>query len=108
MEYFKELQATKIFKDASEFECQAMMYCFKTRFVWFEKGENIVKQGDEIQDIFIILKGSAIVQNIDNDLFNTDFISIESARYIGIYVYFKLQLLGFCFGSYHMNYSVYK
>ena len=37
LEYFKELSATKIFEMATEFECQAMMYCFKTRFVNFEK-----------------------------------------------------------------------
>lgn len=65
MEYFKELSATKIFEMATEFECQAMMYCFKTRFVNFEKNKCIVKQGEPIQDLVLILKGSATVESVD-------------------------------------------
>lgn len=66
MEYFKEIKATKIFKDASEFECQAMMFCFKTRFKMFNKNAKIVNQGDKMDDVILILKGSAIAQNIDS------------------------------------------
>lgn len=65
MEYFQELKATKIFDFASEFDCQAMMFCFKTRFKTFDKNENIITQGNRIEDIILILKGSGIVENID-------------------------------------------
>lgn len=66
MEHFSELKATKIFKDANEFECQAMMFCFKTRFKTVDKNEIIVSQGDELENIILILKGSVIAQNIDS------------------------------------------
>ncbi len=66
MEYYNELKNTKIFSSATEFECQAMMFCFKTRFKTFAKNSNIINQGDPMDDIVLILKGSALVQNVDN------------------------------------------
>lgn len=65
MEYFNELKATKIFSSASEFECQAMMFCFKTRFKTFDKNEKIITQGERMEDIILLLKGSAYVENTD-------------------------------------------
>lgn len=65
MEYFKELKETKIFKDANEFEMQAMMFCFKTRFKIFNKNEKIINQGDSIEDTILIVKGGAIIENVD-------------------------------------------
>ena len=66
MEYFSELSKTKIFNMATEFECQAMMFCFKTRFKTFDKNQSIVSQGDAMEDLVLILKGSANVENIDS------------------------------------------
>lgn len=66
MEHYKELQATTIFKDATEFECQAMMFCFKTRFVYFEKNQKIINQGDPLNEVVLMLKGSAIVEHVDS------------------------------------------
>ena len=66
MEYFKELKSTKIFSEATEFECQAMMFCFKTRFKTYNKNDVIVEQGDKMEDIILVLKGSVIAQNIDS------------------------------------------
>lgn len=65
MKYFQELSETKIFKDSLEFECQAMMYCFKTRFKTVDKNEKIITQGDEMTDVVLLVKGSAIAQNVD-------------------------------------------
>ncbi len=65
MEHFKELKATKIFKDADEFDCQAMMFCFKTRFKTFLKNEPILKQGEPVDEVAIILKGAGIVEHCD-------------------------------------------
>ncbi len=65
MEYFKDLKETKIFKDASEFEAQALMFCLKTRFKFFNKNDKIVSQGDPIEDTILIVKGGAIVEHID-------------------------------------------
>ena len=66
MEYFEELKSTKIFNSATEFECQAMMFCFKTRFKTFDKNQSIIKQGDKMEDIILILKGSGNVENVDS------------------------------------------
>ncbi len=65
MEHFLDLKAAKIFKDANESECQAMMYCFKTRFKRFEKKDVIVSQGEPFDDVILIVKGSAKVENTD-------------------------------------------
>lgn len=66
MEYFSILKSTKIFRDANEFECQAMMYCFKTKFKTFDKNEKIVTEGDPVTDVVMVLKGSANVLNEDD------------------------------------------
>lgn len=66
MEHYEELKNTKIFASATEFECQAMMFCFKTRFKIFNKHEHIVEQGQNMEEVMMILKGGAIVENIDS------------------------------------------
>lgn len=66
MEYFKELSQTKIFAYSNEFECQAMMFCFKTRFKTFEKHQHIVTQGEPMSDVVLIVKGCAKIENLDN------------------------------------------
>ena len=66
MEHFQELSSTKIFSSATEFECQAMMFCFKTRFKTYLKNEPIVNQGDIMDDVVLILKGGANVENMDD------------------------------------------
>lgn len=65
MEHFLDLKTTKVFRNSSEDECQAMMYCFKTRFKRFEKNDVIVNQGDTFEDVLLIVKGSANVENTD-------------------------------------------
>lgn len=65
MEHFVDLKKSKIFDETSEFECQAMMFCFKTRFKTFKKNEVILKQGDNMEDVILIVKGSATSKNTD-------------------------------------------
>lgn len=65
MEHFKELSETKIFCSANEFECQAMMFCFKTRFKVFEKGKPIILQDSPLEEVVLLLKGQAVVENMD-------------------------------------------
>ena len=65
MEHFSDLKKTKIFSEVTEFECQAMMYCFKTRFKFFLKNEKIVEQSEPMEDVVLIVKGGAIAENID-------------------------------------------
>lgn len=66
MEHYEELKNTKIFAAATEFECQAMMFCFKTRFKTFNKNSKIVSQGDSMEELVLILKGGAVVETIDS------------------------------------------
>ena len=66
MEFYEELKNTKIFRSASEFECQAMMFCFKTRFKTFKKNEEIISQGEPLEDLVLVLKGGVNVQTIDH------------------------------------------
>ena len=65
MKYYEILKSTPMFSELSEFECQAMMFCFKTKFKTFLKGEIIIKQGEAMDYVVLILKGSANVQHID-------------------------------------------
>ena len=66
MEFYEDLKNTKIFSSASEFECQAMMFCFKTRFKTFKKNEEIISQGEPLEDLVLVLKGGVNVQTIDH------------------------------------------
>ncbi len=43
-----------------------MMFCFKTKFKTYQKNEKILNQGDPLEYVTLILKGSAIVENIDH------------------------------------------
>jgi CRP-like cAMP-binding protein len=94
MKYFQELQQTKVFSMANEFECQAMMFCFKTRFKNFEKNQPIVTQGEQMEDVVLIVKGGANIENIDSlgnitiisELKRGDVYGVESA-YAGEEVY---------------------
>lgn len=65
MEHFKELSSTQIFNGISEADCQAMMHCFSTKFKVFLKNQPIIRQGENIEDLPIILKGTAIVEHVD-------------------------------------------
>lgn len=89
MEHFEDLKKTKIFSSATEVDCQAMMFCFKTRFKTFNKNQNIVEQGQDMDDLVLIVKGGAIVENVDSmgeisilrRLKNGDVYGLESAYF---------------------------
>jgi CRP-like cAMP-binding protein len=42
------------------------MFCFKTRFKYFEKNEHIISQGQDIEDLIMIVRGSAKVESVDS------------------------------------------
>ncbi len=65
MENYEDLKKLRIFGSATEFECQAMMYCFKTRFVNFSKNQKIISQGEKMEDLVLIVKGGATVKHVD-------------------------------------------
>lgn len=43
-----------------------MMFCFKTSFKTYTKGQKILTQGDPFENLALILKGSATVEHIDH------------------------------------------
>lgn len=65
MEYFENLKESKIFNSISETDCQAMMFCLKTKFKTYNKMETIIAQNEPLNDVVLIIKGSANVENID-------------------------------------------
>lgn len=65
MEFFEDLQESKIFNSISISDCQAMMFCLKTRFKTFNKNEVILAQNEPLNDVVLIVKGNANVENID-------------------------------------------
>ena len=66
MEFYQDLKNTKIFNSTTEFECQAMVFCFKARFKIFNKNEHIISQGEPMEEMVLILKGGATVEHIDS------------------------------------------
>lgn len=94
MEYFSDLQKTKIFSSCNEFECRAMMHCFKGRFKTFLKNEEIISQGDPMEEVILVVKGEAMAQHIDtmgniailNELERGDMYGLEGA-FAGVETY---------------------
>ncbi len=66
MENFLHIKKTKIFETISENDMQAMAYCFKIKFRNYNKNATIIEQGQPVEDVVLILKGSAKVENIDS------------------------------------------
>ena len=65
MENFSEISRTKLFGEIDEFDMQAMAYCFKIKFRNYNKNDYIISQGQPSEDVVMILKGGAYVENID-------------------------------------------
>lgn len=65
MENFSEIKKTKIFAEISENDMQAMAYCLKIKFKNYNKNALIIEQGQPAEEVVILLKGGAKVENID-------------------------------------------
>lgn len=65
MENFSEIKKTKIFSEISEFDMQAMAYCLKIKFRNYNKNDTIIAQGQPVEDVAMLLKGGAKVENVD-------------------------------------------
>lgn len=66
MENFSDIKKTKIFAEISENDMQAMAYCLKIKFANYNKNDTIVSQGTPAENVYLILKGGAKVENIDS------------------------------------------
>lgn len=66
MENFSEIKKTKIFAEISEFDMQALAYCLKIKFRNYNKNDTIIAQGQPVEDVAMLLKGGAKIENIDS------------------------------------------
>ena len=63
--YIKILKKSRIFAGVSENEIEAMLSCLNARVLSFKKGEYVLRQGEMISDILILVEGSLHVQRED-------------------------------------------
>ena len=62
--YYNQIKNSPLFNDISEEELKAMLECFNARIKTYDDGELIIRQGDLINNIFLILDGAV---NIEKD-----------------------------------------
>ena len=63
--YIKILKKSRIFAGVSEDEIEAMLSCLNARVLSFKKGEYVLRQGEMIRDILILVEGALHVQRED-------------------------------------------
>jgi len=63
--YIKILKKSRIFAGVSEDEIEAMLSCLNARVLSFKKGEYVLRQGEMISDILILVEGALHVQRED-------------------------------------------
>lgn len=62
--YYNQIKNSPIFFGLSEEELKEMLSCFNARVKTYENGEMIIRQGDVINNIYLILEGNV---NIEKD-----------------------------------------
>ncbi len=84
MEIFKVLRKSDLFSQIDDQTIAKMINCFDAKGVVFEKGQQIVGQGQEIKDIILLAKGEANAQN--EDLFGniSIILNISSGDFFGV------------------------
>ncbi len=81
----KIVRESKLFKNLTEENYQALLRCFHARFITYKKGATIVDIGDDVNNIYYIAKGHARSYIIDitgeatisNDYYNDDIFGIN-------------------------------
>ena len=64
-EYIDVLRRTKLFSGVVENEIEAMLSCLDARIRNYKKGEYIIRQGQRISDIAVLVKGSLHIRTDD-------------------------------------------
>ena len=84
MEIFKVLRKTSLFAQIDDQMITRMISCFGARGTVFEKGQEIVRQGQEIKEIVLLAKGEANAQN--EDLFGniSIILNLSSGDFFGV------------------------
>ncbi len=66
MENFSEIKKTEIFAEIAENDMQALAYCLKIKFRNYNKNEVIISPEQPFEDVVMLLKGGAKVEDIDS------------------------------------------
>ena len=64
-EFVSVLNKTKMFSGVGEQEIQSMLGCLDARLGEFDKGEYVVRQGEHLCDILVLVEGSLHIQKDD-------------------------------------------
>lgn len=64
--YFNQIKNSPVFFGMSDEELQGLLKCFDARVRKYEEGEIIIRQGDMIKNVYLILKGAV---NIEKDTY---------------------------------------
>ena len=64
--YTEQIKLSPVFYGMDENDLKSMLECFNARIKTYDDGEIIVRQGDVITNIFLILEGNV---NIEKDSF---------------------------------------
>ena len=62
--YYNQIKNTPVFFGLQDEEIKAILECFSARIKSYDAGEMIIRQGDMIKDIYIVLEGTV---NIEKD-----------------------------------------
>ena len=64
--YYNQIKNSPVFYGMSEEELKALLECFNGRIKSYDDGEIIIRQGDMIKNIYLVLEGAV---NIEKDFF---------------------------------------
>ena len=64
--YYNQIKNSPVFYGMNDEELQGLLECFNARVRKYEEGEMIIRQGDIIKNIYLILKGAV---NIEKDTY---------------------------------------
>ncbi len=63
--YIPILKETKLFSGVGEEDISSLLSCLSARFQSFRKGEYILREGEQLRDIFIIVEGRVHIRKDD-------------------------------------------
>lgn len=63
--YVSVLKKTKMFSGLNEQEISAMLSCLNGRLFKYKKGEYVLRQGDKLRDIIVLVEGNLHIQKED-------------------------------------------
>ena len=60
--YYSQIKNSPVFYGMSDDELKGLLECFNARVRSFDNGEMIIRQGDRITNIYMILEGTVNIE----------------------------------------------